>query len=81
LGFEGGRRRNGRGGDGDLMPRPLELELFHGVMEGGGNMGEHMAGEVMRKLLMVRDRWKVMQDGGVHQRPLVVAASVARGQG
>jgi hypothetical protein len=30
------------------MPRPLELELFHGVMEGGGKIGEHMAGEVMR---------------------------------
>jgi hypothetical protein len=74
-----GRRRNSRRGDGDLMPRPLELKLFHGVKEGGGKMGEHMAGEVMRELLVVRDRWKAMQDGGAQWRPLVVAASVARG--
>jgi hypothetical protein len=51
------------------------------VKEGGGKTGEHMAGEVMHELLMVRGRWKAMQDGGTQQRPLAVAASVARGQG
>jgi hypothetical protein len=50
-----GRRRNGRQGDGDLMPRPLDLELLHGVKEGGGKMGAHMAGEVMHELPEVRD--------------------------
>jgi hypothetical protein len=48
-----GRRRNGWQGDGDLIPRRLELKLPHGVKEGGGKMGEHMASEVMRELLMV----------------------------
>jgi hypothetical protein len=63
------------------MLRALELDLFHGVMEGGGNTGEHMAGEIMRELLVVRDWWKAMQDGGAQRQPLAVAASVARGQG
>jgi hypothetical protein len=76
-----GRRRNSWRCDGDLVPQPLELELFHGVKEGGGKTGEHMAGEVMREVLVVRDRWKAMQDGGAQQRPLAVAASVAHGQG
>jgi hypothetical protein len=76
-----GRRRNGRRGDGNLMPRPLELELFHGVKEGGGKTGEHMADEVMHELLVVQDRWKAMQNGGAQWRPLAVAASVVRGQG
>jgi hypothetical protein len=31
------------------------------VKEGGGKTGEHMAGEVMRELLVVRDRWNAMQ--------------------
>jgi hypothetical protein len=48
------------------MPRPLELELFHRVKEGGGKTGEYMAGEVMRELLVVRDRWEAMQDDGDH---------------
>jgi hypothetical protein len=76
-GVEGSDRR----GDGNLMPRPLELELFHGVKEGGGKAGEHMVGKVMRELLVVRDRWKAMQDGGAQRWPLAVAALVARGQG
>jgi hypothetical protein len=63
------------------MPWPLELELFHGVKEGGGKTGKHMAGEVMRELLVVQDRWKAMQDGGAQRWPLAVAASVACGQG
>jgi hypothetical protein len=51
-----GRRRNGWRCDGDLMPQPLELELFHGVKEGTQKTSEHMAGEVMREVLVVRDR-------------------------
>jgi hypothetical protein len=47
------------------MPRPLDLELLHGVKEGGGKMGAHMAGEVMHELLVVRDRQKAMLDSGV----------------
>jgi hypothetical protein len=72
-----GRWRNSRGGDGNLMAWPLELELLHGVKEEGRKMGEHMAGEVMRKLLVVRDRWKAVQNGGERRWPLVAAASDA----
>jgi hypothetical protein len=72
-----GRWRNSWRGDGDLMTQPLELELLDGVKEGGGKMGEHMASEVMRELLVVRDRRKVMQDSGARRRPL--AAFVAQG--
>jgi hypothetical protein len=84
MGVEGSgqrRQRNGRQGDGNLMTMALEIELLHGVKEGGGKTGKHMAGEVVSELLVVRDWRKVMQDGGVRRRPLVVAASVARGQG
>jgi hypothetical protein len=42
------------------MFRALELDLFHGVKEGGEKMSEHMAGKVMHELHVVRDRWKVM---------------------
>jgi hypothetical protein len=63
------------------MSRALELDLFHGVKEGGGKMSEHMASKVMHELHVVRDSWKVTQDGGAQRRPLAVAASVARGQG
>jgi hypothetical protein len=80
-GSDRGRQRNGRQGDGDLMPRPLELKLLHVVKEGGGKTGEHMAGEVVRELLVVQDRRKAMQDAGVRRRPLAVAALDARGQG
>jgi hypothetical protein len=51
-----GRQRNGQRGDGDLMARQLELELLHGVKEGGGKTCENMAGEVVHELLMVQDQ-------------------------
>jgi hypothetical protein len=46
------------------MARPLELELLHILKEGGGKMGEHMVGEVVRELLVFRDRRKAVQDDG-----------------